>query len=74
MNMYPEIISEQNRERIKEEMNAIRLEEEAGKGHTLLNKNLALLGDLMISSGEKLRNHVQASQEASSAKLINKVA
>ena len=74
MNMYPEIISEQNRERIKKEMDAIRLEEEAVKGQTLLHKNLALLGNLMISGGEKLRNRYHSSQKARSVKLTNKVA
>ena len=78
MNLYPEIVSELNREQIKEEMDAIRLEEEALKGQTLFNKNLALLGNWMISGGEKLRNRYhssqETSQEASSVKLINKVA
>lgn len=74
MNMYPEITSEQNRERIKAEMDAIRMEEEATKGETLLDKNLALLGNLMISSGEKLRRRYQSSQTANSTKLANKAA
>jgi hypothetical protein len=74
MSIYPEIPSELNRKRIKEEMDAIRLEEEAVKGKTLLDKSLALLGKLMISGGEKLRNRHHASQETSSVKLINKVA
>ena len=74
MNMYPEITSEHNRERIKAEMDAIRLEEEATKGETLMDKNLALLGNLMISSGEKLCRRYQSSQTANSAKLANKAA
>lgn len=73
MNMYPEIVSEQNRARIKKEMDTIRLEEEATKGQTLLDKNLALLGNLLISSGEKLRNRT-SSHEAKSVKLVNKAA
>jgi hypothetical protein len=74
MNMYPEILSEQNRERIKDEMDAIRLEEDALKGQTLLDKNLALLGDLMVSGGEKLRSRVHSPREMSPVKLVNKVA
>jgi hypothetical protein len=74
MNMCPEILSEQNRAKIKADMDAIRLEEEATKGESLLDKNLALLGDLMISSGEKLRSRYQSSQEKPSVKLANKTA
>jgi hypothetical protein len=74
MNMYPEILSEQNRAKIKADMDAIRFEEEATKGESLLDKNLALLGDLMISSGEKLRSRYQSSQEKPSVKLANKTA
>ena len=55
-------------------MDAIRLEEEATKGKTLLDKNLALLGSLMISAGEKLRSRYHSSQEARSVKLANKAA
>ena len=72
MNMFPEIGPELHRQRIKEEIDAIRLEEEATKGKTLLDKNLALLGNLMISVGEKLRRRYHSSREASSTKLINK--
>jgi hypothetical protein len=74
MNKYPEIESELHRKRIMEEMDAIRLEEEAVKGKTLLDKNLALLGNLMVSVGEKLRHRDHSSQEANSSKLVNKVA
>ncbi|MCE9646035.1 MAG: hypothetical protein K8S20_08555 [Chloroflexi bacterium] len=74
MNMYPEFISEENRAKIKAEMDAIRLEEEATQGDTLLDKNLARLGDLMISGGEKLRGLSHAARDGSSAKLINKAA
>jgi hypothetical protein len=73
MAMYPEIQSEINRKRIIEEMDTIRLEEEAVKGNTLLDKGLALLGKWMVSSGEKLRNRQHSSQEERSAKLVNKV-
>ena len=55
-------------------MDAIRFEEEAVKGKTLLDKNLALLGDFMVSFGEKLRRRYHSSQETSSVKLANKVA
>ena len=74
MNMFYEIMSEQNRARIKEEMDAIRLEEEAAKGQSVLDKSLALLGSLMISVGEKLRTRHRSSQENGSVQLIHKVA
>jgi hypothetical protein len=74
MNIYTEIEADLHRQRIKEEIDAIRLEEEATKGNTLLDKNLALLGNLMVSVGEKLRRRAHSSQEANSAKLINKAA
>jgi hypothetical protein len=74
MNMYPEIVSEQNRAKIKEEMDAIRMEEAASSGETLIDKNLARLGSLMISGGEKLRTLAHASQEEKSSKLAGKAA
>jgi hypothetical protein len=74
MNLYPEIESELHRQRIKEEIDAIRLEEETAKGNTILDKNLALLGNVMVSVGEKLRRRTHSSQEENSAKLINKAA
>jgi hypothetical protein len=74
MTRFPEIESELNRKRIKAEMDAIRLEEEAVKGKTLLDKNLALLGKWMVSSGEKLRKRHHSSQEAPATKLANKAA
>jgi hypothetical protein len=73
MNKYPEVESELRRKSIMEEMDAIRLEEEATKGQTLLDKNMALLGSLMVSVGEKLRSRYHSSQEANSKKLVNKV-
>jgi hypothetical protein len=74
MNLYPEIESDQHRQQIKEEIDAIRLEQDATKGNTLLDKSLAFLGNVMVSVGEKLRHRHHSSQEASSAKLINKAA
>jgi hypothetical protein len=74
MTTYPEIESELHRKGILKEMDAIRLQEEAVKGKSLLDKNLALLGNLMVSAGEKLRRRAHSSQESSSAKLVNKVA
>ncbi len=73
MNTYPEIESELNRAKIKAEMDSIRLEEEATNGETLLDKNLALLGDLMISGGEKLRSLSRSSEEKPTI-LANKAA
>jgi len=74
MNTFPEVESELNRKKIMAEMDAIRLEEEAVKGKTLLNKSLAQLGKWMIASGEKLRKQYHPSQESPAAKLANKVA
>jgi hypothetical protein len=74
MSTFPEIESELRRKEIMEEMEAIRLEEEAVKGRTLLDKNLELLGLWMVSAGEKLRRRYHSSQESSSVKLANKVA
>ena len=61
-NLSPETISEINRRRIKEEIDAIRLEEEAVKGRNLLSKNLAALGEWMVARGEKLRKRHSAKQ------------
>ena len=72
MTRFPEIESELNRKRIIAEVDAIRLEEEAVKGKTLLDKSLARLGRWMIASGEKLRKRHHSSQEAPAAKLANK--
>jgi hypothetical protein len=74
MTRFPEIESELNRKRIIAEADAIRLEKEALKGKTLLDKSLAGLGKWMIASGEKLRKQRQPSQESPAAKLANKVA
>jgi hypothetical protein len=74
MTTYPEIESEYRRKSIMAEMDAIRLEQEAVKGKTLFDKNLALLGNLMVSAGEKLRRRTHSSQETSSVKFVNKVA
>ncbi|MBI5839648.1 MAG: hypothetical protein HZB19_06060 [Chloroflexi bacterium] len=59
-NLYPEKLSELQRRKIQEEMDAIRLEEEAAKGQSKwLDKNLAALGSWMIKRGEKLRDRRQ---------------
>jgi len=70
MSTYSEIESEYHRKSIIQEMDAIRLEEEAVKGRTLLDKSLALLGNLMISAGEKLRRRQHSMQEERSVKLV----
>ena len=44
-NLSQEMVSEMNRRKIIEEMDAIRLEEEALAGRNLLSKNLAALGE-----------------------------
>jgi hypothetical protein len=73
MSTFPEIESELRRKQIMEEMDALRLEEEALKGKSLLDKNLELLGAWMVSAGEKLRQRHYSSQASSSVKLANKV-
>ena len=74
MSRFSEIESELNRKRIIQEMESIRLENEALKGRTLFDKSLALLGRWMISSGEKLRKRHHSYQESPAVKLANKVA
>jgi hypothetical protein len=74
MNVQFEVESELRRKQIIKDMEAVRLEEEAVRGKTMLDKNLALLGKWMISSGEKLRKRHHASQEAPVAKLARKAA
>jgi len=61
-NLPPEMIAEINRRRIKEEMDSIRLEEEAAKGRDLLSRRLAALGSWMVTCGEKLRKRHSAVQ------------
>ena len=72
-NLSPEMISEINRRRIKEEIDAIRLEEEAIKGRNVLSKNLAALGEWMVARGEKLRKRHSAKQ-INYSELTKKVA
>ncbi len=73
MDMLTELMSELHRKEITEEMESIHLEERATKGRALLDKNLALIGEWMVSHGEELRQRYQnASQEAVSSKLSSK--
>jgi hypothetical protein len=72
-NLSPEIMSEINRRRIKEEMDAIRLEEEALKGNNLLSKKLAALGEWMVTRGEKLRKR-HSNRQTDYSELTRKVA
>ena len=51
----PEMQAELRRQRILEEVAAIRLEEEAINGKTLPQRVLAALGEWMVARGEKLR-------------------
>lgn len=69
----PETISEINRRRIAEEMDAIRLEQEASKGRGLLSKKLAALGGWMVKRGEKLRER-HSTQQTDYSELTRKVA
>jgi len=73
MTTFPEIESELHRKEILQEVESIRLEKEATKGKTLLDKSLAHLGKWMIASGEKLRKQHHTLQESPAAKLANKV-
>lgn len=73
-NLFVEKIAELNRQKIEEEMAAIRLEEKAAKGQEKwLDKNLATLGDLMVAGGEKLRKR-RAVSENNSTKLLRSAA
>jgi RNA-binding protein YhbY len=72
-NLSPEMIAEINRQRIKEEVVAIRLQEEAAKGQDLLSKKLAALGSWMVDRGEKLRKKHSAAQ-TSYSEFTRKVA
>lgn len=71
--MFPEILSDLNQKRIKDEMDSIRLEMEASQGQNLLDKNLAALGEWMVNSGERLRKRSVTSLSVSTG-LAHKVA
>ncbi len=73
-NIPPEIAVELNRRRIKEEMDAIRLQEEAENGRNFLSKNLAALGEWMVARGEKLRKRHSASNQTNSSEFTKRVA
>lgn len=72
-NLSPELISEINRQRIKEEMDAIWLDEEAIKGRNFLSNNPAALGEWMLARGEELRKRHSA-QQTNYSELTKKVA
>ncbi len=75
MNLLSEQMSELHRKDIEDELNAIHLEEEATKGKSLLEKNLARIGNWMISRGEQLRKRYnQSLEESNSARLVKKAA
>jgi hypothetical protein len=62
-NQFPERLSELNRQKIQNELQAIRLEEEALKGKSLINRSLVGLGNWMVETGQKLRaRHAAALQ------------
>ena len=73
-NLPPEVMAELNRKRIKDEMAAIRLEEEAENGKNMLSKNLAALGEWMVTRGEKLRRQYSSSGQTGSSELTKKIA
>ena len=82
-NLFPEKLSELNRKRVQDEIAAIRLAEEAEKGRqkrpvpqvsTVLDKNLAMLGNWMVERGEKLRKRHAASMEKGSNDLLQDAA
>ncbi|MBC7876068.1 MAG: hypothetical protein H7Y59_02765 [Anaerolineales bacterium] len=72
-NLSPETIYEIQSQRVKEEMDAIRLQEEAIKGKNLLSKNLAALGEWMVARGEKLRK-LHSTRQSNYSELTKKVA
>jgi len=70
-NQFPEWMSEYNRQKVLDEINSIRLEEEARKTgkpkRRWLAQNLSGLGDWMISKGEKLRKLADSQKQDGSA-------
>jgi len=71
-NQFPEFLSELNRQKIRDEMQAIRLEEEALKGKSLTSRSLASLGTWMVKTGQKLRaQHTAAVLQASGLEYID---
>jgi hypothetical protein len=69
----PETQSEVNRQRIREEMQTIHLQNKASRGKNLLSRGLALLGAWMVARGEKLRRK-NAAPQARYAELNKKTA
>jgi hypothetical protein len=57
-----ESISELNRQRIIDEMEAIRMESEATGDQNWISRSLFVIGNWMIVSGEKLRLQYTASR------------
>lgn len=70
-NQFPEFLSELNRQKIRDEMQAIRLEEEALKGKSLTSRSLASLGTWMVKTGQKLRAQHAAALQASGLEYID---
>ena len=58
----PEIQSEINRERMREEIQSIRLQNKATRGKNILSKGLAFFGAWMVARGEALRKNNAAPQ------------
>ena len=58
----PEIHPEINRERIHEEIQSIRLQNQATRGKNILSKGLASFGAWMVAHGEALRKKNAAPQ------------
>ncbi len=78
-NLFTEKMSELNRKKVRDEIAAIRLEEEAGRGQqkwplpqvsAVLDKNLSTLGNWMVARGEKLRKRHAASLEKGSTDML----
>jgi hypothetical protein len=70
-NIAPEVLVEMHCRRIRKEMAAIRLQEEALKGRPPLSRELAALGDWMVRTGEYLRRQ-HAAQGVGPAELVNR--
>ena len=74
-NNFPELMSELNRERIIDEMKAIRLENEVNIDSNWLSHILLLIGDWLIASGEMLhRQTASSAPDTNQVQLLNSVA
>ena len=71
--LSPDLMNDMYRQRVKEELESIRLEREALNRLVLLAERLAALGRWMVAYGEKLRKR-HTKQRAGYSELTKKVA